>query len=806
MLSVRAFSSGGAASKYYSHGDYYGQEGQGTWLGEGARELGLKGEFTASSDQKFNNLLNGILPDGQVLGRKTKDGIEHAPGIDLTFSAPKSFSIEMLVFAGKEQKANMEKALMNATGKTLSYVEKQGYVIARKGKDGYEKEPISKLSFATFLHSTNRNLEPQSHVHCFLANAAQCEDGKYRSLAFGDIFKSNKFLGQVFRNELALEVKKLGIDINTKLLSDGSSSFELSHIDPKLIDAFSTRRAEIEALCKLYGITTKEGRDKIVINSRKAKQNIKEEDLKQSWNEVASNIQKTLELDVKSKLETKMHNDQDHQALEKNNISSKISTIYNKLSNFFTTNHNNTKATENKADNTKANHLNLKDLAHLCIEDTSSRKSVFSEEELLKNTLKYSIGHYSVDQIKLELNKLEKSGVLIRSGKLFTTKAILTQEKQIIKYTSNSKDKSQEIIKTPYFDKHCTRFESREFAKNPEFKINDQQKNALKYILSSKDKIILMEGLPGVGKSTILNGVRDISGRKVISILGLGEQYQGTAPTASAAKSLKESAKVESSTLHSFLGKYQGYIEDRGKDSLGVMKQTFKKTVIFVDEASLISTKTMHQLLKLQDKFGFRLVLTGDTKQLGSVEAGKPFEQMLGILPSVKITDIIRQKNESHKEAVIASSEGKIRKTFEIHQNNIIEVKDEEKIAEQASKMFLAKNPKDRDNTLLISPTRNLRDSINNNIVDNLRMTNQLHSQTKEFTALRQKDITAADYKFASSFNPGDILKFNKSYKNGIEKGDYLKIKKISQVSNALILEKESNGKTKELLYNLKKM
>ena len=129
MLSVRAFSSGGAAAKYYSHGDYYGQEGQGTWLGEGARDLGLKGEFTASTDKDFNNLLSGILPDGQVLGRKTKDGIEHAPGIDLTFSAPKSFSIEMLVFASKEQKADMERALMNATGKTLSYVEKQGYVI-----------------------------------------------------------------------------------------------------------------------------------------------------------------------------------------------------------------------------------------------------------------------------------------------------------------------------------------------------------------------------------------------------------------------------------------------------------------------------------------------------------------------------------------------------------------------------------------------------------------------------------------------------------------------------------------------------
>jgi conjugative relaxase-like TrwC/TraI family protein len=263
MLSIRAFSSGGVASKYYSHGDYYGQEGQGTWLGEGARELGLKGEFTASSDKKFNDLLNGILPDGQVLGRKTKDGIEHRPGIDLTFSAPKSFSIEMLVFANSEKKQNMEKALMNATSRTLNYIEKKGYAVARKGQAGKDKEEINKLSFASFYHTTNRNLEPQAHVHCFLANAAKCSDDKYRSLEFKQILNNNKFLGQVFRNELALETKKLGIDISTKFLSDGSSSFELAHIDQKLIDGFSTRRAEIEALCKLYGVITKEGRDKI---------------------------------------------------------------------------------------------------------------------------------------------------------------------------------------------------------------------------------------------------------------------------------------------------------------------------------------------------------------------------------------------------------------------------------------------------------------------------------------------------------------------------------------------------------------
>jgi len=118
--------------------------------------------------------------------------------------------------------------------------------------------------------------------------------------------------------------------------------------------------------------------------------------------------------------------------------------------------------------------------------------------------------------------------------------------------------------------------------------MNDQQRKALQHILTSKDKIITMEGLPGVGKSTVLNGVRDIGGRKIISLIGFGESYKGLASTASSSKTLEIAAKVESKTLHSFLNKYKGYIEGRGISSIKFFKNEYKNTVIFADEVSLI--------------------------------------------------------------------------------------------------------------------------------------------------------------------------------------------------------------------------
>lgn len=745
MLSIKILSSSDAAAKYYSHGDYYGSEGEGKWFGKGAKDFNLNGVFTAKNNKEFKQLLDGIMPDGKQLGRIIKGERQHNPGSDLTFSAPKSFSTEMLVNAGSKQKENLENAMQNAVEKTLSYIEKSGYIFARKGAGGKEQEPVKSLTFATFMHTTNRNLEPQVHVHSFLANAAKCSDGKYRSINIDNLLTHGKYFGQIFRNELAIEVKKLGIEIRATILSDGSSSFELSKINPKLIDAFSTRRKEILEVCKNLGITSKEGRDKVVMNSRKTKKLVKQEDLKLAWNEIAKNIEPHHEINEQTQIEQK------HEE------------------------------------------ITAKDLVKLCIDDILYSKSVFSSEELVHKTLKYSIGRFSVNDIKNEISDIAKTGYLIDHDNKFTTKDLLKKEKQILKYADQALDTSKSIIKENKFTKYCQRFEARELAKNISFKMNEHQKLAIKHILTSQDKIITMVGLPGVGKSTVLNGVRDIGGRKIINLIGLGENYKGLAPTASSSKTLETSAKVESTTLHSFLNQYKGYIKGRGISSLKFFKNEYKNTFIFVDEASLIPTNMMHKLLTLQEKFSFRLVLTGDTKQLAAVEAGKPFEQMLSIIKPVKLQEIVRQKDNLHKQAVIAASEGKVASTFAIHNQNI---KATNSIAQDAASQFLGLSQKARKNTLLISPTRKLRDEINNRIIEGLN----LSSSKLEFKVLRKRGMSKADYNFALNYVSGDIIKFNKNYKNGINKNDYLKIKSIDKTTNSLILEKNN----KEIFYQIK--
>jgi conjugative relaxase-like TrwC/TraI family protein len=780
MLSVKSFGAADAASTYYSHGDYYGREGEGTWYGKGSAELKLEGKFNAAEENNFKNIISGILPNGQVLGRKAAKGTQRHPGIDLTFSAPKSFSIEMLVNSQGEQREKLTTALQKATQNTLDYIENKGYFTTRKGKNGVVQESIHKLVYSMFAHTTNRNLEPQAHTHCFVANVATCSDGKYRSLNFNSFLQKHnnktKYIGQVFRNELAFEVKKLGYQVVPVTLPDGSKSFELAHISKEMIKAFSTRRQEIEAICAELGIVTKEGRDKVVINSRKAKQTVAKEALEATWQQIKDNVIKELSV-----------SHQETASKEEVN-----SSILDKLP--------------------KGNELSPRDLALLCIRDVSSKSSTFNQEAINQKIMKFSIGQLPIGQIEAEINSLKQKGLLLQNGALYTTKELLDKEKSILSYGKQNIGHTAQLATASHISRHLKIYEQKAKAQNPKFAFNEQQTAAIEHILLSTDKITAIVGKPGVGKSTIVDAVRAITGRKVISLLGLGEEFKGAAPTASAAKTLGDAASIESGTLHRFIAQYTGYIEGRGKAGrLQQLRNQYSKTILIVDEASMISTDLMWNLLTLREKLNFRLVLIGDDKQLGAVEAGKPFEQLLGVLNYKVIDKILRQQKEVDREAVLAASNGDVMKAFITHDSAMTSIdsganmdSDAEiaELASQAVNQYMKYPRAEREATLLIAPTRKLRDMINDQVRAQLYENGEIGERAINLTALRQKDFSSADYNFAPEYEVGDTIKFYTNYKRqGINKGEYWRIANIHSSSNSLILEREG----REVIFTLRK-
>ena len=93
MLSLAKVKSGAAAASYYEGTDdyYHKDRSPSQWLGQGAEKLILNGDVKSDD---FRNLLDGKLPDGSQIHNAAEG---RRGGTDLTFSAPKSVSLQALI-------------------------------------------------------------------------------------------------------------------------------------------------------------------------------------------------------------------------------------------------------------------------------------------------------------------------------------------------------------------------------------------------------------------------------------------------------------------------------------------------------------------------------------------------------------------------------------------------------------------------------------------------------------------------------------------------------------------------------------
>jgi len=244
VLSIQTLkgSSGGQLASYFekesAQKDYWAQEAKEAtvWHGQGAQALGLSGPVDQA---QFESMIEGRLPDGTQLKHGAKG--KRRLGYDLTFSSPKSVSLQALVFNDERILAAHDTAVRRA----LDWVEKES-AQTRIKKDGeVHVEKTENLSAAVFQHQTSRNLDPQLHSHAVIPNITQSSDGKWRALAASEVFKNKMAAGAIYRGELASQLKSMGYEV--KITDRQKGTFELKGYDQKHLDAFSSRRGEIKA-------------------------------------------------------------------------------------------------------------------------------------------------------------------------------------------------------------------------------------------------------------------------------------------------------------------------------------------------------------------------------------------------------------------------------------------------------------------------------------------------------------------------------------------------------------------------------
>lgn len=168
-----------------------------------------------------------------------------------------------------------------------------------------------------------------------------------------------------------------------------------------------------------------------------------------------------------------------------------------------------------------------------------------------------------------------------------------------------------------------------------EIQLSDSQKEAIG--LAMQNKLLVITGGPGVGKTTLVNSILRVIASKEARILLC-------APTGRAAKRLSESTGREAKTIHRMLEfdpKAFGFKRNRDNP--------LEADLVVVDEASMIDIVLMNQLLKaIPDSSA--LLLVGDVDQLPSVGPGSVLSDVIysEVVPTVRLTEIFRQAASSN--------------------------------------------------------------------------------------------------------------------------------------------------------------
>ena len=156
-------------------------------------------------------------------------------------------------------------------------------------------------------------------------------------------------------------------------------------------------------------------------------------------------------------------------------------------------------------------------------------------------------------------------------------------------------------------------------------------------------KVFILTGGPGTGKTTVINGIisvysqlRDLNLKKKADLPILL-----AAPTGRAARRMNELTGLPSATIHRHLGM-------TGDDDTSHLDDYLDADFIIVDEFSMVDTWLANQLLS-NISSNTKLLLVGDAEQLPSVSPGQVLADLLQIpsIPQTKLEKIYRQSQDS---------------------------------------------------------------------------------------------------------------------------------------------------------------
>ena len=710
----------GSGGSYYTGSSYYkDSQEQSQWGGGAMQALGLSdGPVNA---EQLDMLFDGHVPDGNRIAKLKEGKWVSDPGRDFAFSAPKSVSI----LAQGPLREEIHASMMRATHKAMEYGETEFAATRITNSETGQRETIGdqKIIYALFLEDTSRADDPQLHVHGPMPNLALGQDGKFRALVNEKFYKNQILLGQVFRAELAKDLKAKGFHIEK---TGKHGQFEIKNVDADVKDAFSKRRKD---MLEKAGVDYQNPKRMQAINliTRGHKSNLSPNQLMPRWQAELNSLGASFKEITQKALSRK---------------TSKIQET-----------------------------PNLKSIVTSTLNHKAETQRTFGKYEVLTSVMEKTYRHFTIDKVQTELDHQKEKGVLEQSkdGKHYALSKTLRREKEVIAQMHKG-----HLQSTPILGRQTalSRFKGTGLTKG--------QCAGAVAILSHRSRYLGLQGTAGTGKTHLLNKTLPMTQNMGIVAFNAalplakdqGFKLIGIAPTGAATDELEKTGKFDKTmTLQQYLLTPEG---DRN-------------TLLVVDESSMVSTDQMLSLMRFaNDKEMHKVVLMGDTRQMGAVAAGTPFKDLQDkSMRTVKLNEVVRQSLPRHREAIQSLAIENIKEGFKKLAPEIKET-DISKLECAAVNHWQALKD---DKAPIIVQTNRQKTQINTQIKESLNL-NKTGPQVSQSVYVNIH-LSNEEKKFAANYEGATHIRFNRNYKKlGIKSGDILKVTNINQDQANITLTK----------------
>jgi conjugative relaxase-like TrwC/TraI family protein len=401
------------------------------------------------------------------------------------------------------------------------------------------------------------------------------------------------------------------------------------------------------------------------------------------------------------------------------------------------------------------------------------RSAVLDRRDLLEAALNRGMGETTYAHIRQEFSQRAARGEFrtVGAGQQYTTAAMLRMEREII---TRMQEGNQRGMSDPMMVSPQVRIATED--RHPE--LNTSQRQAVDQVFLSREKIVGLDGVAGAGKTTALAVIREGAEAQ-------GYKVEGFAPTSRAAQKLAD-AGMETSTLQKHLAR-------------GEKPDTGERRLYVLDESSLASTRQMHEFVNRLHP-NDRVLLVGDRRQHEAVEAGRPFAQLQDAgMKTVKLEEIVRQKNPELKQVVEQLARGEVREAVQglERQGRVHEIRGHEERIAAIAKEY-AKSP---EGTLVVSPDNRSRVEINLAIRAEMQERGMVSKEEHSVAALvPRQDLTGPERTWAARYEFNDVVRYARASKEtGMERGEYARVKSVDAEKNLLTVVRADGS---ELTYD----